>query len=101
MIVLVDWRMFCSLDDEAAKYYRANWEKAGIKWSPPILQRNQVRLRTSLVEIPKHLKMSALNEVFFPEYPEHVASSRHGKTIEKVHVYELDTRRSCFFEQTD
>lgn len=60
--------LFSSLDKEVERYYGANWERAMIKWGPPMLQQNLVRTNIPLVDLPSHLRIAALKKIFFPDY---------------------------------
>jgi hypothetical protein len=60
--------LFMQSDKDVSSYFAQNWSKSSLKWGTPILQRNKVRTKEPIVDIPQHLRVSAIKEMFFPHY---------------------------------
>lgn len=54
-------------EQEVKSYYSVNWSRACMKWGPPIIQRQIVRTKHPIVDLPPNLRTAALKEVLFPD----------------------------------
>lgn len=69
--------------EEVRSYYSINWGKANIKWGPPIIQRQLVRTKQPVVDLPPNLRTAVLKEVLFPDIT--IPDSRVGtQEVEEV-----------------
>ncbi|CAB3222668.1 unnamed protein product [Arctia plantaginis] len=53
--------------EDVKTYYLVQWSRKSIKWGPPIKQRQIVRTKNPIIDIPPHLTTPALKEILFPE----------------------------------